>query len=284
MVKYSNRIDKYIAENTEISRTDIQFLIKEHAVEVNGIPVRKSNFKIREGDQIKIAKIVQKEMRIEPENIPIDVIYEDDDLIVVNKKTGMVVHPAPGHPNGTLVNALLYRFKGQLSDINGEIRPGIVHRIDKDTSGLLVIAKHNRAHTFLAQQLKDHKISRKYIALVKGRVTNEITHIDLPIGRDPKHRQKMAVIREKSKESKTHVFIEKVMKDNTLVRCELETGRTHQIRVHLKHIGHPIIGDPLYGDKIDDFGQRLHAYELTLKHPNGEIMTFNAPIPKEIKK
>ncbi|CAM9097726.1 RluA family pseudouridine synthase [Mycoplasma marinum] len=281
VARYTDRIDKYIADNTSISRTDVQTLIKGHAIEVDGISVRKANFKVNEGNEIKVTRIVQREINIIAQEMELNVVYEDDDIIVINKPSGLVVHPAPGHPNGTLVNGLMHRFKGQLSDINGEVRPGIVHRIDKDTSGLLVVAKNNRAHAHLAQEIKDHKVERTYMALVKGRVTNEITHIDLPIGRDSKHRQRMAVQRQNSKHAKTHVFIEKVMENTTLVRCELETGRTHQIRVHLNYIGHPIIGDPLYGTKIDDFGQRLHAYQLKLLHPNGEVMFFEAPVPKE---
>ncbi|NQZ29088.1 MAG: RluA family pseudouridine synthase [Mycoplasmatales bacterium] len=281
VARYTDRIDKYIADNTAISRTDIQTLIKGHAINVNGISVRKANFKVKENDEIEVTQVIQREMNVVAEAMEIDVIYEDDDLIVVNKPTGLVVHPAPGHPNGTLVNGLMHRFKGQLSDINGEVRPGIVHRIDKDTSGLLVVAKNNRSHQFLAQQIKDHDVKRTYMALVKGRVTNEVTHIDLPVGRDVKHRQRMAVQRQNSKHAKTHVFIEKVMENTTLVRCELETGRTHQIRVHLAYIGHPIIGDSLYGTQLDSFGQRLHAYKLELTHPNGELMKFEAPLPKE---
>ncbi len=278
---YTDRIDKYIADNSNISRTDIQFLIKEHSVTVNEIEVRKSNFKVKEGDKIHVAKLVQKEVTIEAEDIPVDIIYEDKDLAIVNKPTGMVVHPAPGHASGTLVNGLMYKFKEQLSDINGQARPGIVHRIDKDTSGLLVVAKHNRSHAYLAQLIKDHKIKRTYLALLKGRLTNEITHIDLPIGRDPKNRQKMAVVRTNSKQAKSHFFVETVNENTTLIRCELETGRTHQIRVHAAHIGHPVIGDPLYGTKLDDFGQRLHAYKLEFVHPNGKTMKFEAPIPQE---
>ncbi len=284
VARYIDRIDKYIADNTSISRTDIQTLIKGHAINVNGISVRKANFKVKLGDKIEVTHIVQREVNILPQDLVLDIIYEDDDIIVVNKKTGIVVHPAPGHPNGTLVNGLMYRFKGQLSDINGEVRPGIVHRIDKDTSGLLVVAKNNKSHQFLAKQIKNHDVKRTYIALVKGRVTNELTHINLPIGRDAKHRQRMTVQRQNSKDAKTHVYIEKVMENTTLVRCELETGRTHQIRVHLAYIGHPVIGDPLYGTAIDTFGQRLHAFQLELTHPNGKLMKFEAPIPKEFFK
>ncbi|MCK5867148.1 MAG: RluA family pseudouridine synthase [Mycoplasmataceae bacterium] len=275
------RIDKYIADNSDFSRTDIKRLIEGGAVFCNDIAVRKANFKVREGAKVLITSIIQKEINAKPEDIPINVIYEDDDIIIINKKSGMVVHPAPGHPGGTLVNALLHHFK-DLSDINGEIRPGIVHRIDKDTSGLLVVAKNNDAHRFLASEIKEHKVERIYLAWTEGRIENKVLHLDLPIGRDPRHRQKMAVQHNHSKLAKTHVFVEKVLENKTLVRCELETGRTHQIRVHLAYIKHAIIGDPIYGKRIDDFGQRLHAYKLKLIHPTTKKeMEFEAPIPEE---
>ena len=280
-VQSADRIDRYLGENSKFSRSDIKKLIEGHSVFSNGVQVRKPNFKVKPGDSILITDIIQKEITAIPQDIPIDVVYEDDDLIIINKKTGMVVHPAPGHHDGTLVNALLFRFK-DLSNINGQVRPGIVHRIDKDTSGLLVVAKNNDAHRFLADQLKEHDIKRTYLALVQGRVTNQITHIKVPIGRSQNNRQSMTVTRLNAKDAITHVFIEKLFEKQTLVRCELETGRTHQIRVHLKYIKHPIIGDPLYGTRIDDFGQRLHAYKLELTHPTTKkLMTFEAPIPEE---
>ncbi|MCK5945990.1 MAG: RluA family pseudouridine synthase [Mycoplasmataceae bacterium] len=280
-VQSADRIDRYLGENSKFSRSDIKKLIEGHSVFSNGVQVRKPNFKVKPGDKILITDIIQKEIKAIPQDIPIDVVYEDDDLIIINKKTGMVVHPAPGHHDGTLVNALLFRFK-DLSNINGQVRPGIVHRIDKDTSGLLVVAKNNDAHRFLADQLKEHDIKRTYLALVQGRVTNQITHIKVPIGRSQNNRQSMTVTRLNAKDAITHVFIEKLFEKQTLVRCELETGRTHQIRVHLKYIKHPIIGDPLYGTRIDDFGQRLHAYKLELTHPTTKkLMTFEAPIPEE---
>lgn len=282
-VEEKERIDKYISTHSDFSRTDIKKLIEAHAVFVDGIPVRKPNFTVNPGNEILITDVIQKEINAVPEDIEIEVVYEDDDIIVINKESGMVVHPAPGHHSGTLVNALLYRFK-DLSDINGAIRPGIVHRIDKDTSGLLVVAKNNDAHRFLAAQLKDHKIERTYLAWVTGRIETKVTHINLPIGRDSKHRQKMAVQLENSKNAVTHVYVEKILDKKTLVRCELETGRTHQIRVHLAHIKHPIIGDPIYGHKIDEFGQRLHAYKLKLQHPTTKkIMEFEAQPPKEFE-
>ena len=275
------RIDKYIAENSDFSRSDIKKLIEGGAIFCNDIAVRKANFKVRDGAKVLITAIIQKEIHAKPESIEIDIIYEDEDIIIINKKSGMVVHPAPGHPGGTLVNALLHHFKN-LSDINGDIRPGIVHRIDKDTSGLLVVAKNNDAHRFLASEIKEHKVERIYLAWTEGRIENKVIHLNLPIGRDTKHRQRMAVQHNHSKEAKTHVYVEKVLENKTLVKCELETGRTHQIRVHLAYIKHAIIGDPIYGKKIDDFGQRLHAYKLKLVHPTTKkIMEFKAPVPKE---
>lgn len=283
-VEEKARVDKYIAEHSELSRTDAKKLIELKAVSVDGVEVRKTNFTVFEGNEILVSQVIPKEINAKPENIPLNIIYEDDDLVVINKKSGMVVHPAPGHHSGTLVNALLYHFKG-LSDIGGPIRPGIVHRIDKDTSGLLVVAKNNETHVKLAELLKSHDIEREYMAWVEGRLENEITHINLPIGRDTNHRQRMAVTKTNSKEAVTHVFVEKIMDTRTLVKCQLETGRTHQIRVHLAYIKHPIIGDPVYGRVIDDFGQRLHAYKLSFVHPTTQKpMEFEAPIPEEFNK
>ncbi|MBX4210045.1 MAG: RluA family pseudouridine synthase [Mollicutes bacterium PWAP] len=280
-VETKERIDKYISNNSNISRNDIKTLIEMHAVSVNGIEVRKNKFNVKNGDLINISKLVQKEMSAKPENIEIDVIFEDKYLAVINKKSGMVVHPAPGHPGGTLVNALLHRFKG-LSNINGDIRPGIVHRIDKDTSGLLVVAKENQTHKALADLLRNHEIKRIYYAIVEGKMENKIYHINLPIARDDISRKKMIVSKHKSKNAVTHIYTEKIVGNKSLVRCELETGRTHQIRVHLNYIKHPVFGDPTYGSKVDDFGQRLHAYKLSFIHPiTKEKMYFEAPLPKE---
>lgn len=275
-----DRIDKFIASHSEFSRSDVQKLIKGHAVFVDDAEVRKTNFTVRPGAVVKITEVIQKEINAKPEDIPIDIVYEDKDIAVINKKTGMVVHPAPGHHSGTLVNALLHHFK-DLSDINGDIRPGIVHRIDKDTSGLLVVAKNNESHVKLAKELKEHNIRRSYLAWVEGKIENDITHIDLPIGRDEKDRRKMAVTENNSREAITHVHVEKILRDKTLVRCELETGRTHQIRVHLAYIKHPIVGDPVYGKSKSEFGQHLHAYKLEFFHPRTrEAMSFTAPIPE----
>lgn len=284
-VEYEDRVDKYVADHSEFSRSDMKKLIEGNAIHVNGVEVRKPNFTVREGHEIVITQIIQKEIRAIPQDIPLNIVYEDADIIVINKPSGMVVHPAPGHHEGTLVNALLYHFKDQLSDLNGQVRPGIVHRIDKDTSGLLVVAKTNEAHRILADELKEHNIKRTYLAWVEGRIENDVTHIKLPIGRDPKNRMKMAVTEENSKEAITHVFSEKVLDDRTLVRCELETGRTHQIRVHLAYIKHPIIGDPMYGHGKGEFGQHLHAYKLEFAHPiTGEQLSFEAPVPEEFLK
>ncbi|MGZ9413484.1 RluA family pseudouridine synthase [Mycoplasma sp. Z386] len=287
-VKYKERIDKYISYNSDISRNDAKELILGKNVYINDeILVLKPNFIVFENQKIYIKEIPVKEINVEPEKMDLNIIYEDDDLIVINKPTGMVVHPAPGNLKGTLVNGLLYYFNNNLSNINGQMRPGILHRIDKDTSGLLIVAKNNKSHSFLAEQLKNHLIKRKYKAIVEGFISNEIMHINLPIGRDPLHRQKMTVIKQNSKEAITHVFLEKLFtynqKNFSLIRCELETGRTHQIRVHMAYIKNPVYGDPLYGKKVDEFNQRLHAYEIEFTHPNGKKMIFNAPLPKEFE-
>ena len=277
----SERIDKYVAAASDFSRSDVQKLIKGNAVFVDSVCVRKANFIVRLGQEILITEVINKEINADPEKIDINIVYEDEHLVVINKKSGMVVHPAPGHHSGTLVNALLYHFK-DLSNINGKVRPGIVHRIDKDTSGLLIVAKSNEAHQKLAQDLKDHKIKRTYLAWVDGIIENDVTHIKLPIGRDVKHRKKMSVTKVNSKDAITHVYVQKVVGKKTLIKCELETGRTHQIRVHLAHIKKPIWGDPMYGKKLDDFGQRLHAYKLEFKHPiTNKNMVFEVDPPEE---
>jgi len=226
-----------------------------------------------------------RELTVEPENIPIDVVYEDSDIIVINKARGMVVHPADGNYTGTLVNALLYHCK-DLSDINGVRRPGIVHRIDKDTTGLLVVAKNNKAHTFLADEIKYHKVSRIYTALTEGLFEENSGMVNAPVGRHPVDRKKMAVNTKNGKEAITHFTVIERFENTTLVKCRLETGRTHQIRVHMAYIGHPVAGDPVYGRKNNRglSGQALHAGELTLTHPStGESMTFTAPLPEDFQ-
>jgi 23S rRNA pseudouridine1911/1915/1917 synthase len=224
-------------------------------------------------------------MHVEPEDIPLDIVYEDNDVIVINKKSGMVVHPGNGNHSGTLVNALLNHSK--LSTVNGEFRPGIVHRIDKDTSGLLIVAKNDKAHLILAEELKKKEIKRKYIALVKGVIPHDTGTIDAPIGRDKQDRKKMCVTKDNSKEAITHFRVLERFKEATLIECILDTGRTHQIRVHMKYIGHPIINDPVYlgGKNIDDYGQMLHAYSISFIHPTTkEEMTFKVDPEEEFNK
>ncbi|MGY6171889.1 RluA family pseudouridine synthase [Candidatus Mycoplasma pogonae] len=284
---HNDRIDKYINETTDISRQEVKDLIEQQQILVNGKVVRKASFTVLENAEIEILQQpTRQDMgHIEPQEIPLDIIFENDDYIVINKPSGLVVHPAPGNMKGTLVNGLLYHFQNNLSDLNGSTRPGIVHRIDKDTSGLLIVAKNNKAHQHFAKLLKDHKIQRRYRAILEGHLENEIIHLDLPIGRDKTNRQKMAVTNINSKPAKTHIFLEKNFNHHnqklSLVRCELETGRTHQIRVHSSYMNHPVYGDPLYGKKQDDFGQYLHAYELEFIDPKGNRQVFQAPLPKE---
>ncbi|WP_027334765.1 RluA family pseudouridine synthase [Mycoplasmopsis felifaucium] len=284
-VKYKERIDKYISDNSDISRNDAKSLIEQEAVYVNDETyVRKPNYIVREGMTITIMKLLEKETDIQPVNIPLDIKYEDDDLIIINKQSDLVVHPAPGHMNDTLVNGLLYHFQ-TLSNNNGLLRPGIVHRIDKDTSGLLIIAKNNETHNKLAEMLKNHEIHRSYVAICEGIMENKITKINLPIQRSFIDR-KMMNIHKDGKESITYVYLLKTFymdnKPYSLVRCELETGRTHQIRVHLAYIKHPVYGDPVYGKEVDKFNQRLHAYKLEFKHPNnGKDIKVFASVPSE---
>jgi 23S rRNA pseudouridine1911/1915/1917 synthase len=276
----NERLDKYLSGISKISRIEIQKLIAANQILVNNKIINLNKYKVKDGDKIEILSRINREITVISENIPLDIVYEDDLLLVVNKANMMVTHPAPGNYTGTLVNALLYHFN-HLSDINGDLRPGIVHRLDKETSGLLVVAKDNDTHNFLAEQLKNHDIQREYLAIVEGIVPNKLTHIDLPIGRSQKNRQMMAVQYSRSKKAMTHVHVEKKFPKNTLVRCILETGRTHQIRVHLTYIKHPVLGDNKYGKKLDSFGQYLHAEKLVFTHPNGKKMTFYAKLPKE---
>jgi len=280
----SERIDKFLsAENEEWSRSQIQEWIKEGNIEVNGSKV-KPNYKLQENDQIVLRIPPPKELHISPEKMELDIVYEDQDVVVVNKQRGLVVHPAPGHYSGTLVNGLLEHCK-DLSGINGILRPGIVHRIDMDTSGLLMVAKNDKAHLSLAQQLKDHTITRMYVAIVHGNIEHEKGTIDAPIGRDPKSRQQMAVVAS-GKPAVTHFHVLEKFGEYTLVELKLQTGRTHQIRVHMKYIGHPIAGDPKYGPSktLDIKGQALHAKVLGFDHPRtGERLHFEAPLPKDMQ-
>ena len=277
----SGRLDQYIMNQTGFSRTKVQKLIKAGAVIVNGKP-SKNSYQVEVGDQIVVQAVEEEEMSHEPENIPLDIVYEDDDLLVVNKPNGMVVHPAVGNPHGTLVNALLYHAK-HLSDVNGSFRPGIVHRIDADTTGLLVVAKNNETHMALAEQLKNKTTHRKYIALCWGVIEEDSGDIIAPIGRDLKDRKKMAVTDKNSKDAVTHFRVLERYKNATKVELELETGRTHQIRVHMNYIGHPIINDKVYGNRklFDETGQCLHAKTLGFVHPRTkQYMEFDSPLPE----
>ena len=276
------RLDVYISESIEdMSRSAVQKAAENKNILVNGTPALK-NYKIRRNDVICVNIPDPVQIRAAAQNIPIDIVYEDEDIIVVNKKKGMVVHPAPGNPDNTLVNALLYHCGGSLSGINGEIRPGIVHRIDKDTSGLLAAAKNDRAHESLAAQIKEHSAKRSYQAVVIGHLKESAGTIDAPIGRHKTDRKKMAVI-STGRRAVTHYQTIAEYPGFTHVKCDLETGRTHQIRVHFSSIGHPIAGDTLYGPPKPciEGGQCLHAYRLVLRHPStGEAMTFQADLPE----
>ncbi|HAR6415199.1 TPA: RluA family pseudouridine synthase [Staphylococcus pseudintermedius] len=278
------RIDKILPEfNSEWSRSQLQEWIKEGLIEVNGKAV-KSNYKLKLGDRIEITEKEVVEADIQAENLNLDIYYEDDDVAIVYKPKGMVVHPSPGHYTGTLVNGLMYQIKN-LSGINSEIRPGIVHRIDKDTSGLLMVAKNDVAHRSLVEQLMAKTVKRKYIALVHGHIPHEFGTIDAPIGRNKNDRQSMAVV-DDGKEAVTHFNVIETFKNYTLVECELETGRTHQIRVHMKYIGYPLVGDPKYGPKktLEIGGQALHAGLIGFEHPKtGEYIERFAPLPTEFE-
>ena len=277
------RIDVFLAENMEdLSRSGVQKLIDEGMITLNGGKT-KANYKLREKDVIDVTVPEVKEVEILPEDIPLDILYEDEDVIVVNKPQGMVVHPAPGHTSGTLVNALMFHCGDDLSGINGEKRPGIVHRIDKDTSGVLMIAKNDMAHQSLAAQLAEHSITRKYNAVVYNGFNEDEGTVNEPIGRNPQDRKKMAVTQKHSRHAVTHYRVIERMEKFTLIEAQLETGRTHQIRVHMTYIGHPLLGDPVYGPKkqpINLEGQALHARVLGFIHPRtGEYMEFEAPLP-----
>lgn len=281
------RLDVFCATNMNdavTSRNYAQKLIEGDRVSVNGKWV-KTNYKVKAGDVVCCDIPQPENITIEPEAIPIDIVYEDSELLVINKARGMVVHPAPGNYNGTLVNALLYHCK-DLSDINGFIRPGIVHRIDKDTTGLLVVAKNNNSHICLSEQLKNHDIKREYIAVAEGIINENSGTVNLPIGRHPVDRKKMAVRSDCGREAVTHFEVIERLQGHTLLKCKLETGRTHQIRVHLSHIGHPIAGDALYGYRENHgmLGQALHAERLSFTHPlSGKLVSFEAEPPEDFK-
>lgn len=280
------RVDKAVASLIDVSRKRAADLIDQGHVKVNG-KVPKSSYSLQAKDKLEVEIPPLEELEILPQNIPLDVVYEDEDVIVINKPKGMVVHPAPGHTDDTLVNALMYHCK-DLSGINGVVRPGIVHRIDKDTSGLLVACKNDFAHESISKQLKNKECTREYKALVHYPFSHEYGTINAPIGRDDKDRQKMKVTNRNAKEAVTHFTVLKNYKDYALLNCKLETGRTHQIRVHMQYIEHPIVGDPKYGKRktMDTNGQLLHAYALEFTHPRtGKRMRFEAdldPIFKEV--
>ncbi|MFD0897244.1 RluA family pseudouridine synthase [Loigolactobacillus binensis] len=275
----NGRLDKVLSSYFEqLSRAQVQHLIKAGAVQVNGQQT-KAKYAVIAGDQITVAVPAPVALDAQPQDIPLDIVYEDNDVLVVNKPQGMVVHPAPGHAQGTLVNALL--FHSPLSTINGVIRPGIVHRIDKDTSGLLMVAKNDQAHLSLAAQLKAKTTQREYLALVHGVIKEDKGTINAPLARAKNERKKQAVVAG-GRHAVTHFSVLERFANYTLIKCVLETGRTHQIRVHMKYIGHPVAGDPLYGPKrtLKGHGQFLHAALLGFKHPRtGEQMTFTAPLP-----
>ncbi len=278
------RLDKVVSDMMpDESRSQLKQAIDDERVLVNQ-KVEKPKYKVQPGDQIEVTIPDPVALDLEPENIPLDIVYEDDDVIVVNKPAGMVVHPSPGHPDHTLVNALLYH--SPLSTINGTYRPGIVHRIDKDTSGLLMVAKNNNAHRSLAAQLKNKTNLREYIALVHGVIKQDKGVIDAPIGRSPKDRKRQAIVAD-GRHAVTHYQVLERYLNYTLISCWLETGRTHQIRVHMKSIGHPLAGDPLYGPRktIAGSGQFLHAKKLGFRHPvTGKQLVFEAPLPDDFQR
>jgi len=280
------RVDKYVNESMDeqVSRTQVQSWIKNGYVTLNDAPV-KPNQKVEEGDRVVVLVPKPVEVRVEAEPIPVNVVYEDGDVIVVNKPRGLVVHPSMGHYSGTLVNALLHHCK-DLSGINGQLRPGIVHRIDKDTSGLIMAAKNDLAHRSLAEQLKEHTATRKYIAVVHGNIPHDQGTIDAPIGRDPHDRKLFTVTDRNGKPAVTHFAVVERIGEFSVIELKLETGRTHQIRVHMKFIGYPLVGDPAYGRSRDKEmeGQALHAAVLGFDHPRtGEYMEFTAPIPADMQ-
>mgnify|MGYP001665725148 FL=1 len=279
------RIDSFLSGKTEFTRTRIQQLIKDKNITVNG-KATKSSYKIEENDEIAIEVPEAETTEIKPENIKIDIVYEDSDIAVINKQAGLVVHPAHGHYSGTLVNAILYHIK-DLSGINGEIRPGIVHRLDKDTSGLIVIAKNDKVHTALTEMFQEKKIRKTYLAILKGKLNKTEGKVVTQIGRDKNDRKKMTVIDDITK-GKNAITNYKVVSQNnlfTLVKVNIETGRTHQIRVHMRHLGYPILGDSVYGRKDNEKRQMLHAYKLEFLHPvTGHQMEFTGEIPEDFQK
>lgn len=279
----NERLDKYLANNTDYSRVMISKMIDAEYITVNG-KFEKASYKVRENDCIEITDGFKEEIDITPTKMDINIVYEDEHIIIVNKPSGLVVHPGSGNYDNTLVNGLMY-YTNSLSDVNGDERPGIVHRIDKDTSGLLMVAKTNEAHQILTEYFKNKDVKREYLALLTGVFPHETATIDAPIGRDPKDRKKMTVTAENSKEAVTHLKVIKRYKEHTLVSLKLETGRTHQIRVHTKYIGYPVFNDPVYTNKkTTEFGQFLHSHKMEFIHPiTKEHLSFECPMPKEMQ-
>ena len=277
----NSRLDSYLSEQLELSRSKVQKLIKENLVTVNGKNVNGS-YQVKLNDEIEVNDDLDYEMKVDPENIPLNIVYEDDDLLVINKASGMVVHPAAGHYTGTLVNALLYHFNIESKD---KIRPGIVHRLDKDTSGLMLVAKNEWTHERLSEMIAKKDVKRHYLAIVNGLIKHDTGTIDAPIGRDANNRQQMAVTDVNAKDAITHFKVLKQYKENTLLECILETGRTHQIRVHLAYIGYPVNNDPTYcKKKATDFGQMLHSKFIEFNHPRtNELLSFTVEPPKEFQ-
>ena len=285
-IEKGKRIDAFIAEKVDISRVTVQRLIDEENISVNGKKTKPS-YKVQENDVIEVEEEKPKEIELKAQEIPLEILYEDDDIIVVNKPKGMVVHPANGNPDGTLVNAIMAICKDSLSGIGGEIRPGIVHRLDKDTSGALIIAKNDKAHINMSEQIKNHEVEKTYIALVKGIVKENEATINMPIGRSTKDRKKMAV-NKNGKNAVTHFKVLERFNNYTLLEVKIETGRTHQIRVHLTEIGYPIVGDGVYSNGKNEWGlqgQCLHAKSLKFKHPiTGKDLFIEAPLPEYFDK
>ena len=284
------RLDRYLVSMLQdISRTTVQQLISDGVVLINGQP-SKPGYALRSGDEVRVLATTPENRpgNIKPNRLPLDIVYEDSDLLVVNKAAGVVVHPAPGHHEDTLVNALLAYYP-DLKEVGAELRPGIVHRLDKDTSGLMIIAKNVRTQAALVEQMKRHQVVKRYLALVEGNVALDQGSIDAPIGRDVRHRQQMAITTVGSREARTHFRVLERFTRHTLLLLQLETGRTHQIRVHLKAIGHPVVGDPIYGTGSTIRGvtikrQFLHAYQLQFTHPTtGSIMELEVPLPGDLQ-
>ena len=284
-LEVGQRLDVFLAARLEQTRSNVQHSLQQGLITAQGKPL-KANYKVKEGEQFQVVELPPVDLLATPEEIPLAILYEDEDVIVVNKPRGMVVHPAPGNPSGTLVNALLFHCQ-DLSGINGVIRPGIVHRLDKDTSGVMICAKNDAAHLSLASQIQSKEAKRTYIAIVRGNIKENSGHIETQIARDPRDRKKMAVVQQGGRFAATDFEVLERYGRFTVVRCHLLTGRTHQIRVHMTYIGHPLEGDPKYAPEKTCFsinGQALHSETLTFRHPrSGEVMHFTAPLPEDMQ-